>query len=32
VVGGDATGSKLTKARELGVAIIDEAEFKDLLG
>lgn len=32
VVGGDAPGSKLTKARELGVTIIDEAAFKDLLG
>ena len=32
VVGGDVPGSKLTKARELGITIIDEAEFKDLLG
>ncbi len=32
VVGGDAPGSKFTKARELGVTIIDEAAFKDLLG
>jgi DNA ligase (NAD+) len=32
VVGGDAPGSKLTKARELGVPIIDEAQLKELLG
>ena len=32
VVGGDSPGSKLTKARQLGVTIIDEAAFKELLG
>jgi DNA ligase (NAD+) len=32
VVAGDDAGSKLTKARELGVPIIDEAGLRDLLG
>ena len=32
LVAGDAPGSKLTKAKELGVAVIDEAAFKKLLG
>ena len=31
LVAGDAAGSKLTKATELGVTILDEAEFKVLL-
>jgi DNA ligase (NAD+) len=31
VVAGDAAGSKLQKAEELGVAVLDEAGFKSLL-
>jgi DNA ligase (NAD+) len=31
VVSGDASGSKLTKAKELGVKVIDEAQLKKLL-
>jgi DNA ligase (NAD+) len=31
VVAGDKPGSKLTKARELGIAIVDEREFENLL-
>jgi len=31
VVVGEAPGSKLTKAKDLGVAVIDEGEFKKLL-
>ena len=32
VVAGDEAGSKLDKATELGVTVIDEAAFKELLG
>jgi DNA ligase (NAD+) len=32
VVAGDEAGSKLDKAKELGVSVIDEAAFKQLLG
>jgi DNA ligase (NAD+) len=32
VIAGESAGSKLDKARELGVAILDEGEFRSLLG
>ncbi|MCA9105863.1 MAG: NAD-dependent DNA ligase LigA, partial [Planctomycetales bacterium] len=32
VVAGENAGSKLTKAQELGVPVIDEAEFQRLIG
>ncbi len=32
VIAGDSPGSKLSKAKELGVAVIDEAALKKLLG
>lgn len=32
VIAGDSPGSKLEKARELGIAILDEEEFKKLIG
>jgi len=32
VIAGEAAGSKLAKAQELGIAVIDEAEMIRLLG
>ncbi len=32
VIAGESAGSKLDKARELGLAILDEGEFRNLLG
>ncbi len=32
VLAGDAAGSKLDKAKKLGIKIIDEQQFKDMLG
>ena len=31
VVAGESAGSKLVKARELGIAIIDEVAFREML-
>ena len=31
VIAGEAAGSKLEKAKKLGVKVIDEAEFKKLI-
>ena len=32
VIAGDEAGSKLDKARSLGVTVLDEAAFKGMLG
>lgn len=32
VLAGEAAGSKLTKAKELGIRVIDEAELKNMIG
>ena len=32
VLAGESAGSKLDKARELGVSVLDEAQFRILLG
>jgi DNA ligase (NAD+) len=32
LVAGEAAGSKLAKAQELGVPVLDEAGFRELLG
>ena len=32
VLAGEAAGSKLTKARELGIRVITEAELKEMIG
>lgn len=31
LVAGDKAGSKLTKAREMGVAVLTETQFQDML-
>ena len=31
VIAGDAAGSKLDKAKKLGIKIIDESEFKEII-
>ena len=32
VLAGEEAGSKLDKAKELGVPVVDEAEFRKMLG
>jgi DNA ligase (NAD+) len=32
VLAGESAGSKLDKAHELGIAVLDEAQFRALLG
>ncbi len=32
LLAGEEAGSKLTKANELGVAVLDEAAFRELIG
>jgi DNA ligase (NAD+) len=32
VLAGDSPGTKLAKAEQLGVEVIDEAKFRELLG
>ena len=32
VVAGASAGSKLAKAQELGITVLDEAQFKEMMG